>query len=223
MRLLEVIANNVEDARQAEQGGATSLELVQRLDLGGLTPPLEIVRAIRDAIKIHLRAIVRPHAESFVYSMNDVAQMLQDIEAFKQMGVEGIVFGALLPNETVDLDLTRQIALAAAPMEITFHRAIDVCKDADFALPQLKGLAHRILTSGQQDTVWDGREKLRSWISQYSEDFLIACGGGIKLNNLEETVRATLAKEYHVGTSAQTNGVVDSKKVQQIHEIINSI
>ncbi len=222
MPYLEIIAMTLEDALEAQAGGATSLELVDNLALGGLTPPLDVVQAIRDKISLHLRAMVRPHANSFVYSAHDVEQMLAAIEAFKRMGVNGIVFGALHPDRGVDLALTAQIALAATPLELTFHRAIDESRDAHEAIPALKGIAQRILTSGLKPTVWEGRATIRGWIEQYGHAIRFACGGGLRIENLAETVQAIGAPEYHFGTAAQTNHVVDSAKVRQILEIINA-
>src|SRR5262249_4728861 len=109
---------------------------------------------------------------------------------------------------------------AAAPLEMTFHRAIDVSKNAESAIPLLKGLVQRILTSGLAENVWDGRATIRAWIEKYGHDFIFACGGGIRFEQLEEIVRATDVPEIHVGTAAQTNHVVDSAKVRQILEII---
>ena len=106
---------------------------------------------------------------------------------------------------------------------MTFHRAIDACTNADVALPALKGIAQRILTSGQADNVWDGRAKIRAWIAQYGQDFTIACGGGIRFEQLEAIVRATDGPEYHVGSAAQTDHAVDSAKVREIVRIINTV
>ncbi len=223
MRKLEVIAMTLEDAIQAQAGGATSLELCQDLPVGGLTPPLDVIRAIREKTAIHIRVLVRPHARSFVYSSHDMDVILRDIDTLKQIGVDGVVFGALHPDDTVNVELTRQVADVVRPLEMTFHRAIDVCKNADEALPYLKGLVSRILTSGTAESVWEGRDTIRRWIAQYGRDFLFACGGGIRAENLLETVRATEAHEYHVGTAARTNQVVDAAKVRSMLETINVV
>ena len=221
MRNLEVIASTVADAVQAQQGGASSLELVQNLAVGGLTPALSMVKAIREAVTIPLRVIVRPHADSFVYSRTDIAQIVNDVTSLKQIGADGIVFGALQSDDTVDLALTTQIANLSQPLEFTFHRAIDVCRDPAQALLQFNGLIQRLLTSGHASDVWAGRATIRQWVAQYNTQFTIACGGGVRLNQLVELVAATNASEYHVGTAAQTDSVVDASKVAQMVELIN--
>ena len=63
--LLEVIACSVEDAIQAEEGGADRLEIVSDLDVGGLTPPLELVREIRSEVNLPLRVMLREEAGIF--------------------------------------------------------------------------------------------------------------------------------------------------------------
>jgi hypothetical protein len=63
-RILEVIACSVEDAVEAERGGATRLEVISRFDLGGLTPPLALVRDIRARVRLPVRVMLR-ESESF--------------------------------------------------------------------------------------------------------------------------------------------------------------
>jgi copper homeostasis protein len=218
---LEVIALTVADAVNAQRGGASSLELVQNLALGGLTPTLDMVQAIRAAVTIPLRVIVRPHADNFVYSATDIAQIVKDVMALKQIGADGIVFGALHTDDTIDMALTTQIAHLCRPLEFTFHRAIDVCRDPDQALPPFGGLIQRLLTSGHATNVWDGRETIRDWVTRYGSQFTIACGGGVRFEQLAALVTAVGAPEYHVGTAAQTDGVVDADKVAQMVALIN--
>ncbi len=222
MRKLEVIALTVVDAVQAQTGGAASLELVQNLAVGGLTPDLETVKAIRGAVTIPLRVIVRPHAASFVYSAADISQIVKDVTALKQIGADGIVFGALQPDGRVDLPLTRHIAQLSQPLEFTFHRAIDLCYDAESALPELARFIHRLLTSGHTANVWDGRETIRRWVSSYGDQFTIACGGGVHVEQLAELIIATHAPEFHVGTAAQSDHVVDVAKVAQMVKLVSA-
>lgn len=58
-RILEVIACSVADAVAAERGGAGRLEIVRDLGRGGLTPPLELVADIKEAIHLPLRVMLR--------------------------------------------------------------------------------------------------------------------------------------------------------------------
>jgi len=222
MRKLEIIATSVQDAINAQEGGATSVEVIRAAEVGGLTPPPDLVGAIRDKVRIFVRVIVRPQAKSFDYTAEEIETMLQDIHSLRQIGVNGVVFGALDETGAINLDLTTRIARAVHPLELTFHRAIDESSDAETALPTLKGVAQRILTSGHAENVFDGRMQIKKWIEQYGKDFTFACGGGIRLPDLAEIVRVTGGSEIHIGTAARKNGVVDSATVRQIFEWINA-
>jgi copper homeostasis protein len=221
MRKLEVIALTLEDAVNAQAGGATSVEIVENLTIGGLTPPLEVVRAIRDRVTIHIRVIVRPHARSFVYSTEDTDAILSYVGALVKIGVSGVVFGALRDDSTLNVPLVQQVAYAATPLEVTLHRAIDACRKPEAALTQLVGIVQRVLTSGQHQSVWEGRETIRRWIAQYRASFTFACGGGIRAEQLPALVKEINAPEYHVGTAARVNGIVDQATVRALVEKIN--
>lgn len=57
--VLEVIALGAEDAIAAQAGGADRLELVTDMAADGLTPPVETFAAIRAAVDIDLRVMLR--------------------------------------------------------------------------------------------------------------------------------------------------------------------
>ncbi len=60
--ILEVIVQTVEDARAAARGGADRLEVVRDIASGGLTPSIELVRAIAAETPLPLRVMVRENA-----------------------------------------------------------------------------------------------------------------------------------------------------------------
>jgi copper homeostasis protein len=221
MRKLEVIALTLDDAVSAQAGGATGVEIVENLTVGGLTPSLEVVRVIRDRVTIHTRVIVRPHARSFVYSTKDTDEILSYVGELVKIGVGGVVFGALRDDSTINVPLVQQVSRAAIPLEVTLHRAIDTCREPEAALTQLVGIVQRVLTSGQCQSVWEGRETIRRWIAQHGASFTFACGGGIRAGQLPALVKAIAAPEYHVGTAARVDGVVDPAMVRALVEAIN--
>ncbi|HTH37337.1 MAG TPA: copper homeostasis protein CutC, partial [Pyrinomonadaceae bacterium] len=57
--VLEVIACSVEDAVNAEKGGADRLEVIRAIEHGGYTPPLDLVREIQDSVSLPLRVMLR--------------------------------------------------------------------------------------------------------------------------------------------------------------------
>jgi copper homeostasis protein CutC len=61
-KTLEVIVTTVDEAIEAEAGGADRLELVRALDVGGLTPEISIARGVLAAVRIPVRVMVREEA-----------------------------------------------------------------------------------------------------------------------------------------------------------------
>lgn len=216
MTALEVIAQTLQDARAAAQGGADSLEVCVDLAAEGLTPPLDLVRRIRDAVPIPLHVMLRPHNNGHVYSPAEVALMLEQVAQFKALGIQTIVFGAHTPAGALDLALIRQIAAAAAPLSLTVHRALDWSRDPEGALPGLIGVAARVLTSGPARSAPEGQAGLRRWVAQYGDRLQFVAGGGIRLENIRAIADFTGVHACHVGTAAQTGGAVDVEKVRAL-------
>lgn len=55
--------------------------------------------------------------------------MRSDIVACKEVGVAGVVIGVLHADGSVNEEATKLLVEDARPMTVTFHRAVDVCKD----------------------------------------------------------------------------------------------
>jgi copper homeostasis protein len=198
--LLEVAVDSLERAIAAERAGAHRLELCAHLELGGLTPGLQLIRQVRSAVRIPIHVMVRPRAGDFVYAADEFAQMKQSIRAIKKENMQGIVTGVLLPGNSVDTHRTRELVALASPMQVTFHRAFDETEDLAAALEDtvLTG-AHRILTSGGASGAHAGMSVLRSLIQQSRDRITILAGSGLHASNIAEVGRATGARELHTG------------------------
>jgi copper homeostasis protein len=228
VKILEIIVLDVSDVIEAQAGGATSLEVIQNLAVGGLTPDFEPLKAIRDAARVHLNVIIRPHARDFVYTPSEIETILRDTEQAVRIGADGIVFGALTSEKEVDVDLFRRVTdlcrSVKPDIKMTFHRAIEEVRHPEAAFEALKGIADRILCSGLVTiaTAWDEghRDLLRQWVQQYGADFHFACGGGVNLDNLPGIIRHTHTLEYHVGSGARVDGKVERLKVAALCEVL---
>lgn len=198
--LLEVAVDSLERAIAAERAGAHRLELCANLDVGGLTPGIELIRRIRAAVRIPMHVMLRPRPGDFVYSAAEFAQMKSSIKTIAAENLEGIVTGVLLPDGQVDVPRTRELVALASPMQVTFHRAFDHTQEFAAALENviLTG-AHRILTSGGAADAQTGSAILRSLIHQAANRITILPGGGLHPGNIAEVARVTRARELHTG------------------------
>jgi copper homeostasis protein len=217
---LEIIATSLADAIAAEQGGADSVEVCVDLALDGLTPPLDMVKAIREAVHIDMHVMLRPHNNGFVYGEREVATMLAQVDLFRPLGIQSLVFGAHRKDGALDVDLIRRIAQAAAPLPLTVHRALERSSNPEDALHRLVGVAARILTSGPAASAAEGRAGLRRWVQAFGAHYRFAAAGGICLENARDIMLFTGAHECHVGTAARTDDAVDPHKVRLLRAAI---
>uniref|UniRef100_UPI001C68DC83 copper homeostasis protein CutC n=1 Tax=Streptomyces phytophilus TaxID=722715 RepID=UPI001C68DC83 len=136
--LLEVIALNAADAAAAEAGGADRLELVTDMAADGLTPSRETVAAVRAAVEIPVRVMLR--AEDG-FAAGDVEALAARARALRAAGAEEFVLGFLDEAGGPDLAAVGRLLEAVGDgCRWTFHRAIDRAADRDTLRKQLAGL-----------------------------------------------------------------------------------
>ena len=125
--LLEVIVQSVADARAAARAGADRLEVVRRIQDGGLTPPIALVREIAAEVSLPLRVIVRENA-GYTTSSVELLALQRAAAAFAEMQVDGLVVGFAAAGE-IELEPVSHVMDAAPGIKVTFHRAFDELRD----------------------------------------------------------------------------------------------
>ncbi|GAC1640066.1 MAG: copper homeostasis protein CutC [Candidatus Acidiferrum sp.] len=198
--LLEITVESVSAAIAAERGGANRIELCADLSVGGLTPSEQLMRETRAAINIPIFAMIRPRAGNFVYSVQELSQIRNEIALAKSCGMDGLVFGILHADGTVDVERTRELVELSRPLPVTFHRAFDETPDLYAALESVISTgAMRILTSGGKPSAVAGAGVLADLVRAAANRITILPGAGISARNLPEIVRLTGASEFHSG------------------------
>ncbi len=197
--LLEICCGSIDDAIQAERGGADRVELCSALFLGGLTPSLGTLQEARARLKIPIIAMVRPRGGGFCYTDAEFATMERDTRLAIEHGADGVVFGILRPDGSIDLERTRRIRDLIGNRQAVFHRAFDVTPDPFQAVDQLVELGiTRILTSGQQNTVGEGLQLIRQLIVHGGDRIEIMPGGGIMNHEIEAVIVHTGCRQIHL-------------------------
>lgn len=198
MAILEICAGSVESAVAARDGGAQRIELCAALEVGGVTPSAGLIAEARKIDGLTLNVIIRPRGGDFLYNEYEAACMEQDIRTCKQLGVDGVVIGALTPDGDIDTVLCKRLIAAAKGMSITFHRAFDMCRDPKKALEELIAMGcDRVLTSGQAVTAEAGIPLLKELVQQAGRRIIIMPGCGVNSNNAAAILSATGATEIH--------------------------
>jgi len=196
---VEVCANSLESAQNAERAGAHRIELCAELGVGGITPSAGLIRAVRNAVQIPMYVLIRPRSGSFCYSDEEFEVMKRDIAFCKDEGCSGIVSGILLSNMQLDATRTADLVQLAGSMDFTFHRAFDWVPDPLATLKELKNLGvMRILTSGQATSAVEGLPLITQLQSEF--EGVVMAGGGINPNNVREFKNAGI-REIHLSGS----------------------
>ena len=198
MYRFEICANSVASCKAAQEGGADRVELCAGIPEGGTTPSYGMIRNARENITIGLNVIIRPRGGDFLYSEEEIQEMLYDIKVAKELGADGLVFGCLTAEGNVDTDVMSRLMDAAGDTPVTFHRAFDHTSDPMKALEDIIGLGcARILTSGCMPTALKGAPLLAELVKKAGDRIIIMPGCGIKEDNVEETARLSGAREFH--------------------------
>lgn len=196
--ILEACVETVEEAVRAERNGAHQIELCSRLELDGLTPSAELVKAVQSKCKLPIHAMVRPREGNFVYSEAEIKQMLESIEMFHKLKVAGVVFGMFNSSNEIHLDQLRRLVQAAKPLTITFHKAIDHAVNPleSFQTLDDSKLIDQVLTSGGMPTAEEGISVLTEMCVS-AKNSKVKIAGKVTQKNIELLATKTGAKLFH--------------------------
>jgi copper homeostasis protein len=175
------------------------VELCENMPEGGCTPSAGTILMAKKHLQIPVFVMIRPRGADFLYSDEEFAIMQTDILKAKEYRADGVVFGILKPDGTIDIDRMQMLLNLSRPMGVTCHRAFDMTRDPFEALETLMQIGiDRVLTSGQSDSALEGAPLIRQLIVKAAGRIIVMPGHGVKEHNLEQVIRGTGADEYHM-------------------------
>ncbi|GAB7109231.1 copper homeostasis protein CutC [Streptomyces phaeofaciens JCM 4814] len=217
--VLEVIALDAEDAVAAQAGGADRLELITDMAADGLTPPVEVFAAIRAAVGLRLRVMLRL-ADGF--AAGDVDRLVRAARALRSAGAEEFVLGFLDAEGGPDLAAVERIVAELDGCPWTFHRALDHSADRNALRKQLDGMPglDTYLTAGSASGVDEGLPVLLAEAAcggeqGYEQQLLV--GGGLRLDHVP-ALRAAGIDAFHIGGAARPGGWTGPVSAQAVRE-----
>lgn len=197
--LLEVCCGSADDVIEAAKGGADRVELNSCLFHGGLTPSVGELITAKKHVSIPVMTMVRPRQGGFCYSDIEFETMMADAEQLLLNGSDGLVFGFLKADGTLDRERCKTLIALAGDKTKVFHRAIDVAADWKTMLSDLIELGvDRVLTSGLAPDVFYGLDVVREMIEFAEGKIQILPGAGVNLKNIDKIIETTGCDQIHV-------------------------
>jgi len=198
MKQFELCFTNLEDLDLVSKYQIKNMELCTALELGGLSPDLEMVRMVREKYDRELSVLIRPRPGNFIYSNTEKNYMLSQVKSLLEMEIDGFVVGALTKDYQVDVDFMKRLRDQSMGVKICFHRAIDSVEFPFKALDILMTLQiDRVLSSGKKSKAIDGLQTLVDYAKHVGEKIEIMAGGGIKFNDLEKMISTPEIHKFH--------------------------
>lgn len=197
--LLEICCGSADDVIIAGQAGADRVELNSSLFLGGLTPTVGSLRVAKRAAKVPMMTMIRPRAGGFCYTDMEFETAVADAELMMENGADGLVFGFLREDGTVDEERVRALVAISSGQPTVFHRALDVTPDWRRALETLIRLrVTRVLTSGQAPSAFYAMDTIAEMIRFVGGAIEILPGAGINLRNASRLIAETGCTQIHL-------------------------
>lgn len=204
---IEICVEGIDGLVAAQEAGGDRVELCASLLEGGLTPSLGTVKAALAVAQIPFFVMVRPRGGDFLYSELEYRTMLEDVAAFRALGVPGVVFGCLTSDGRIDVARMRALTDAARPMGVTCHRAFDKARDLTEAVEDLVASGvDRVLTSGGRDTALEGLETLAATVKAAAGRLSVMACGGLDAGNIAAVRDGSGAPELHFAALATVPG-----------------
>lgn len=218
-RFLECCCTDASEAVEAMIGGAGRVELCEDLPCGGVTPSRGNVEATLRAVNIPVNVLVRARGGDFVYNEEEIETMVKSVRMCRELGVNGVVVGALRKDGSIDSETVRRLMAEAGGLHVTFHRAFDECADPFAALKDIIALGcDRLLTAGHASNVNDGEQTLKELNEKAAGRIIILAGSGVRPGNIARLEASTGCCEFHSsshGSDGRTSREVVSAMVER--------
>ena len=198
--MVEICCGSYQDCLTAYRAGIKRVELNSALYLGGLTPGVAALRKVKEETDLEVICMVRPRGAGFCYDEAETDEMLKSAQLLLENGADGIAFGFLKADRSVDPEKTGEMVRLIRAYEGTavFHRAFDISADPEKAMNALLEChVDRVLTGGQKEHAVEGAEMIRSLQCRYGEKIEILAGGGINYRNARELLVKTGVAQLH--------------------------
>lgn len=228
--IIEICLGNIQDVAVMEKYDIDRIELNAALELGGLTPSLATLKEARKISSKNLACMCRCRGGNFCYSEAEYKTMFEDAKLMLENGADGIVFGFLNADDTVNAEKSKEMIdlIHSYQKEAVFHKASDVSTNLDETVETLAKLGiDRILTSGKAvyPDILAGCPKIAELHAKYPNITFLP-GGGVRINNIADVLKISQAGQVHMTSKKKYDGdyvALDEEQLQQMLEEIRNM
>ena len=200
--------------------------MVREIERDGLTPSLDLVRAIQDNVRLPLRVMVRESDGFTITGPEELRTLQRTFGILADLGVHGAVVG-FARDGRLDLDAIRAVLSIAPHLPVTLHRAFDSVADPLAAIDEALTFPQidRILTSGGEGD-WPARcRRFSDYAARAGSRITFLPGGGVDDDGLRVLAGSGYVTEAHVGRAARDPQIatapVSAARVRALRTIAN--
>lgn len=202
--LLEVVVFHPRDVPGAHDGGADRVLVVDGGPGGGLSPEPGTVSAVCKETDLPVRAMLRLN-ESYTTTGGELTRLVGLAGDYLAVGAEGVAFGFLDSDLTVDVEVCEHLAGALDGVPWTFHRAFDASLETSLAWRRVARLpgVDAVLSAGSSRGLDAGHDELTDRAAADPDVArLLMAGGGLRGEHVPWLMRAGV-RQFHVASSVR--------------------
>ena len=224
-KVFELACFNYPDALVAAEAGIGRIEMCKDYSTGGLTPDPEEVYLLKKKYDTTVFVMIQPRVGDYYYGQEfNEKEVAQTIQAFKDAGANGFVFGAVKKNKegqtVIDEEKADFFINAVGDLPCTFHRAIQDVDDQKAAIDQLIGMGYkRILTSGKQGKAIDHFNHIVDLKNYANERIIILPGGGIRSDHVHLFLQSGFNEVHSASVNSDT--MLDTEELKKMIKIVS--
>ena len=212
MPVLEIIVDTVQDAIEAEKGGATHLTVLSHYPSTGVTPSIGMVAQIQKQVNLPLVILIRPHTRNSIPSNQDIDTSISDIEAMKTLGIQDFLIEFIDQDNNPNQHAIEMIHKHCAFIRLHSHFAWQYSRNRAATIEKLVQLGFvSIRTSGRTNTnSWFDNDAIRSIENICSIRDLVGdrstvyLTGGITTTNITQLIASTQIFNIQIGRGVRS-------------------
>lgn len=224
---IEICVGNIQDVETLNKYDIDRIELNSALELGGLTPSINTLIQAKAISNKKIVCMCRCRGGNFCYTKQEYDVMFKDAKTMLDNGTDGIVFGFLNEDKTINVNMTsKMIELAHSyNKEAIFHKAFDELEDLDEGCRILNNLQiDRILTSGKAiyPDILKGCKTINDLHTKYPKIQFLP-GGGVRIENIQDVIKTCQTKQVHMTSKKTYDGNYIGLDENQLIQLLNKI